>query len=183
MTVKRYKPLGQLLNYQTATLMLFMFKILMSCLPYQWYAFYYNTTARTQRHARGGGQPRYYCTRECQGISKASTFRLKFFGNCYSTHLYVLLHCFWILTTNCLVLLRGLPPVQAIDSWLHQEDGQLGSQAVCRQQSEGFQVKLATDQHGSIKKSQVSFDLALKCSVGCIFVNPFSHGDGFARTS
>ena len=32
------------------------------------------------------------------------------------------------------------------------------------------------------KKSQVSFDLALKCSVGCIFVNPFSHGDGFART-
>ena len=25
-------------------------------------------------------------TRECQGISKASTFRLKFFGNCYSTY-------------------------------------------------------------------------------------------------
>ena len=33
------------------------------------------------------------------------------------------------------------------------------------------------------KKSKVSFDLALKCSVGCIFVNPFSYGDGFARTS
>ena len=68
--------------------MLFMFKILMSCLPYQWYVYIHMPSTIIQQRAPSATRAVAASrgTRECQGISKASTFRLKFFGNCYSTY-------------------------------------------------------------------------------------------------